>query len=169
MSGHFPHTAGLFHGFINHQIQVITVQVIGDGEVVRLSFRVLEKGEAFWVSTSSSLLGVTSSFFIKISTLSLRMPFEVLKGNQSDNYKHRRNYNNCPHIYPSLSGGMVFTPIANKTTENNTPNTIAIQFINSLLNKPLIATVVARYLDRSRNTLPASFLRSLFIIHYITT
>jgi len=39
-----------------------------------------------------------------------------------------------------LSGGIVLTPMPNKTTDNNIPHITAIQFIDSLANKPLIAT-----------------------------
>lgn len=96
--------------------------------------------------------------------MSLRIFFKIFKKDYASNDKNYSDYYYTPqpHFYTSLSGGINLNPTINITKAISPPITAETQSILSLPKILPKATVVARYLDKSKNTLPASFRLSLF-------
>jgi hypothetical protein len=77
--------------------------------------------------------------------------------------KHCSYDGDCPHnTHSSLSGAIVWTPTIKRTIAPRPPAITEIHCTASFVKIVPITTRVARYFERSRRTLPASFRRSLF-------
>lgn len=103
--------------------------------------------------------------------MKLWMRFKIFQKYKSEDSEYCSYYYYSPHThsYTSLSGGMILYPTIYNIIAIKVPATTAKMSTFSLPNKLPIATVVARYFERSKNTFPPSFLRSLFIYtNYIT-